>query len=310
MTDASGNTDTIDPELKAAAQFTDALDRVAFEPGMMIGASALSTEQAYHLRRLSRFQRWLVGPGTVFGMRVDAIGSKADPADVLLQVTPGYGIDSLGREVQINQTWAISLRDWITANKSDSSVTSALQAGNLLLRVTIRARACPHLLQPVAAEMFDTGLDPVAPARIGDSFLLELLAEKDPKNNPMKDVSASPFDLWSPPVAPTPLVSDPQPQPSAREQAMIDAADASSKDTLKLQKWLLSRTLPPFDDSPGTSAALEEAARLLLASVHVTLADLNAPPTLAGILVNNLVRPFVRPHVLLAAFQPPLPQGA
>ena len=60
-------------ELATDAQFTDMLERVLFQPGILLGAEALSAEQTYHLRRLTRHHRWLIGPGTVFGMRVDVM---------------------------------------------------------------------------------------------------------------------------------------------------------------------------------------------------------------------------------------------
>ena len=69
MSDADNAVD--EAELAADAQFTDTLQRISFEPGILLGSDALTTEQAYHVRRLNRHQRWLTGPGTVFGLRVD-----------------------------------------------------------------------------------------------------------------------------------------------------------------------------------------------------------------------------------------------
>ena len=56
---------------------------------------------------------------------------------------------------------------------------------------------------------------------------------------------------------------------------------------------------------PAPPPGYEEASRLLLASVHVTLASLTTRPTTAATAVNNLVRPFVRPNALLAAMSLP-----
>lgn len=56
---------------------------------------------------------------------------------------------------------------------------------------------------------------------------------------------------------------------------------------------------------PAPTRRTEESSRLLLASVHVTLASLTTPPTTAGTAVNNLVRPFVRANALLAALSLP-----
>jgi hypothetical protein len=282
--------------LAADAQFADMLQRVSFQPGIMLGAEALTAEQSYHLRRLTRHQRWLVGPGTVFGLRVDAVTPPEDPADVRLTVSPGYAIDGLGREVLVGETYALSLRDWLAAENASPDVAGNYLGGTLFLRVTVRARASAQSLQPVVAELFDAGLDPVVAARIGDAVLLEVTGDA----RQTADAPARPLDWWTPGRA-TPAAADLPGPVTAREQATIGAANPGLAGTLKLQAWLLAQPLPAFDDSPGAGAGHAEAARLLLASVHVTLATPTTAPTLAGTAVNNLVRPFVSPNVLLAA---------
>jgi len=296
-------TATVDQsELATDAQFTDMLERVSFQPGILLGADALSAEQTYHLRRLTRHHRWLIGPGTVFGIRVDVMNPAPpdDPTDVRLTVAPGYAIDGLGREVLINEAYAISLRDWLAA--SGSSVAANLISGTLFLRVTVRARAAPQGLQPVTSELFDAGLDPVVTSRVGDGFLLEVTGDAKPQRG---DTPARPLDTWAPLQA-TPAAGDVPGTLTAREQATLGGiADAGLHNAMALQAWLLRQPLPPFDDSPGAEAGYLEASRLLLASVHVSLASLTATPTIAGTAVNNLVRPFVRPNALLAALSLP-----
>jgi hypothetical protein len=291
-------TATVDQtELATDARFTDMLERVSFEPGILLGAEALSAEQTYHLRRLTRHQRWLIGPGTVFGLRVDVMSPAPpdDPTDVRLTVAPGYAIDGLGREVLLNEAYAISLRDWLAA--SGSSVASNLIGGTLFLRVTARARAAPQGLQPIVSELFDAGLDPVVTSRVGDSFLLEVTGDA----KQLGDIVARPLDAWAPLNA-TPAAGDVPGTLTAREQATLSGiADAGLHNAMALQAWLLHQPLPPFDDSPGAESGYLEASRLLLASVHVSLASTTATPTIAGTAVNNLVRPFVRPNALLAA---------
>ena len=368
MSDA---TTTVDQdELAIDAQFQDSLERVSFQPGILLGSEALNAEQAYHLRRLTRHQRWLIGPGTVFGLRVDTTlplaalawaggtvtattaalhgftiggtaqvtivgatpagyngtftcrittatqftyplaanpgaatqpGSYADATDVRLTVSPGYAIDGLGREVLVNEGYAISLRDWLAAENASPDVAGNFVDRTLFLRVTVRSRAAPQSLQPVVSELFDAGLDPVVPARIADSFLLEVSGDV----RQMGDTPARPLDTWSPDRT-TPAAADVPGLVTAREQTTLTGiADAGAANALRLQSWLLRRTLPPFDDSPGSDAEYEEASRLLLASVHVTLDSLTTPPTTAGTAVNNLVRPFVRANALLAALSLP-----
>ena len=296
------DTTTVDQsELASDAQFNDMLERVSFQPGILLGAEALGAEQAYHVRRLTRHQRWLVGVGTVFGLRVDAITPATDATDVRLTVQPGYAIDGLGREVLVNEPYAISLRDWLAAENSTPEVQDNFVGGTLFLRVTVRARASSQSFQPVVAELFDAGLDPVVAARTGDSFLLEISGDV----RRIGDAPARPLDSWSPDHT-TPTAADLPGTVTPREQATLAGlSDPVAVNALRMQAWLLRRSLPPFDDSPGAAAGYEEASRLLLASVHVTLAAPTTAPTLAGTAVNNLVRPFVRSNALLAPLSLP-----
>ncbi len=299
MSDA---TTTVDQdELASDAQFNDTLERVSFQPGILLGSEALTAEQAYHLRRLTRHQRWLIGPGTVFGLRVDGVTPADDPTDVRLTVGPGYAIDGLGREVLVNEGYAISLRDWLAAENASPDVAGNFVGGTLFLRVTVRSRATPQALQPVVSELFDAGLDPVVAARVADSFLLEVTGDA----RQMGDAPARPLDSWSPDHT-TPAAADVPGTVTTREQATLSGvADAGLANALRLQSWLLRRTFPAFDDSPGAAPGYEEASRLLLASVHVTLASLTTRPTTTATAVNNLVRPFVRANALLAAMSLP-----
>jgi hypothetical protein len=285
------------------ARLDDMLERVSFQPGVMLGSEALTAEQEYNLRRLTRHQRWLTGPGTLFGLRVDAAAPPlaGGGTDLTLNVSPGYAIDGLGREVVVSETYSLSLIDWLAAQNAAGTLAGFYNSGVLYLRVTIRAQPCPTGLQPVVAELFDSGLDPVVPARVGDAFLLEVLGDA----NQIQDTPPRPLDTWSPDHT-TPATTDLPGSVSSRETATLAAiTDPAAHAAMNLQAWLLRRTLPPFDDSPGTDAVRTEAARLLLASVHVALATLTTTPALADTQVNNLVRPFVRPNVLLAPLSLP-----
>jgi hypothetical protein len=302
MSDADNAVDVA--ELAADAQFTDTLQRVSFEPGILLGSDALTTEQAYHVRRLNRHQRWLIGPGTVFGLRVDvqppAAGVTSDP--VQITVGPGYAIDGLGREVMVGGQYAISLRDWLTVQNPPSS------SGVFHLRVTVRAQASPNQLQPVVAELFDAGLDPVVPKCVADSFALEISVDPNTADQ-TADAWDSPIGAWAPPpVSPPPVPAPPGAAPaptipSAREAAMLAAAQSNPAllKVLNQQSWLLGRQFPPYDESPGAQDRFAEASRLLLARLQVTATP---PVTSASVAVNNLVRPFV-PNLLLSALALP-----
>jgi hypothetical protein len=342
MSDAANTVD--EAELATDALFTDTLQRVSFQPGILLGSDALTTEQAYHVRRLNRILRWLNGPGTVFGLRVDvqslAAGATGDP--VRINVGPGYAIDGLGREVMVGQSYSISLRDWLIAQNGVSTALSQYYVNNVLyLRLTVRAQTLESQLQPVVAELFDAGLDPVVAARIDDGFALEISGDPNMTGEHAPDARASQIVDWSPdhaappaagpttatptptpastpapvptptPTPPPILPSAPTPTPApvtltARERAMLAAASSNGAilQALNLQSWLLMRPFPTYDDSPGAQDRFAEASRLLLASIQVTLASQSAAPSSASVAINNLVRPFV-PNILLSALALP-----
>jgi hypothetical protein len=219
MSDAANALDVA--ELATDALFTDTLQRVSFQPGILLGSDALTTEQADHVRRLNRILRWLNGPGTVFGLRVDvqspAAGATGD--SVRINVGPGYAIDGLGREVMVGQSYSISLRDWLIAQNGVSTALSQYYVNNVLyLRLTVRAQTLESQLQPVVAELFDAGLDPVVAARIDDGFALEISGDPNMTGEHTPDARASQIVDWSPdhtaPPAAGPTTATPTPTPT------------------------------------------------------------------------------------------------
>jgi hypothetical protein len=298
MTDDAASIDQ--DTLAADAQFDSALQRVNFQPGILLGAEALNAEQNFNLRRLTRAQRWLTGPGAVFGLYVAVSVPTEDASDLRLSIQPGYAIDGLGREIVVGQAYAISLRDWLADPPTD--LTQFYAGGVLALRITARGQSQALGLQPVVSNPFDAGLDPVVAARVNAGFALELLGDPAPVG---ADAPARPLAAWAPGGA-IPAANDVPGAISAREQAMLNALPADQAAFLKIQAWMMMKLAPPaYDDSPGAEEAYAESARLLLASVHITLASLATPPTLAGTAVNNLVRPFIRPNALLNALSLP-----
>jgi hypothetical protein len=297
----SQSADLDSQDVRRDADFFAMLERVSFQAGVMVGAEALDTEQAYHRRRLNRHQRFLAGSGTVFGLAV-GIASAPRPGgatDITLSVAQGYAIDGLGREVLVPETYSISLTDWLAARNRDdpAGLASALANNTLFLTVTVRGQALATGLTPTAAPVFDAGVDPVVASRVGDSFLLELRADA----TKVADAVAGPFGAWTQDRRP-PVAGDvPGPLTPRETQFLAGIADVPTRNVMALHAWLMHRTLPAWPDAPGVEAVLDAAARVVLASVHVATTDVPQPPVLANVTVNNLVRPFVRPNALLAA---------
>lgn len=304
MSGTTRDTDLDRSTLTADGDQSGLLERVSFTPGVMLGAEALAAEQDYHRRRLNRQQRWLAGSGTVFGLAVKAAGKPRSDGtmDVTLSVAEGYAIDGFGRELVVGETYMISLVDWLAAQRATApaSLESAFAGGTLFLLVTARARAAPRGLTPTLVPVFDAAIDPVVPSRIGDSFLLELLPDRQRR----VDAAPGPFSAWTIDRG-TPAKADIPGPLSQRETDLIAAAaDAGAQAALKLQAWLLQRGFPN-QTTDRTAEELADAARIVLCSVHVTLPAPDAVPTPANVSVNNLVRPFVRPNALLAPLPPP-----
>ena len=92
----SDNVTLIDAGLAKDAKFKDALERVCYQPGMLLGLKATQTEQSYHRRHLNRHDYWLHGSGTVIGLRVTAKTQISEPdkqPHVKLHISPGIGVD-------------------------------------------------------------------------------------------------------------------------------------------------------------------------------------------------------------------------
>jgi hypothetical protein len=274
--------------LEQDAELDEPLRRVAYEAGMLLGLEATRQEQAYHRRRLTRHQYWLHGAGTLAGMAVGletvAGATPEEPARVRVIVGPGIGIDNLGREVLVHESYCIDLGDWLEARGADGLREGYDDAADLLwLKVTVRYEECPVAAQPVLARKLNLGTDPVQPSRTSDGVLLEL----NPELPPAADTRYRPWGVHPP-------LGDAMPALTAAEQVLIDAASGAEAEQLRLHARLLHAL-----DVSGVGAAIpedrrEEHARLLLARISLAVTDIDAISVdPAQISVNNLVRPFL-----------------
>jgi hypothetical protein len=294
------DTAAADASLVPDARFEEPLRRVSYGAGMLLGLEATRAEQAYHRRRHTRHAYWLHGSGTVAGLRVDLQGDApaddATPAKVRLVVTPGVGVDGLGREVSLAEPYCLDLRAWVDAQYgADGSAPAwkellrdGLDEANALLwlAVTMRYRDVPSGLQPALAVDLNAGTDPVAPARMQDGVLLELVAERAPpgRERPfpahlaLGDLAAVKGRL----------------QPDERRR--LDAAGGGARRQLELGARLLFALGEGGDGlAPRAAAAASPAAvaRTLLARVTVPLVDGRPLVNRRRVGVDNLARPFL-----------------
>ena len=286
--------DTLDDfsTLEQDASLSEPLRRVAYEAGMMLGLEATRDEQAYHRRRLTRHQYWLQGYGTLAGMRVSmAPPSHANATDgltVRLLVSPGIGIDGLGREVLIHEPYCINLGDWLAAQSESHLREGYSDADNLLwLKICVRQKDCPVAMQPVLARKLNISTDAVQASRTADSVRLELIPELPPPAG---------TDAYQPWACHQALAAAP-PTLSTAEQALLDQLqidNAAAGAQLELHARLLHALDGSGVNTRQLNDELEDGARLLLARISISTADVNAilvNPQLISI--NNLVRPFL-----------------
>jgi len=290
-----------DQSLLPDSAFEEALGRVCYQAGMLLGLEATRAEQDYHRRRLTRHAYWLHGSGTVCGLRVyakgDDPGNEDDQVLVRLFVTGGIGVDGLGREVTVGEPHCIDLTAWLTAQLGDEELWGALirdgydgTDNTLWLKVTMRYQDCPSGLQPVLATDVNAGTDPVKPSRIRDSVLLELVPERPADGA----AGAHPFASHNALPDLDELKAN---KLGGLEKKHLQDASGAALEQLELGAQLLfaltedSHALEPRDKG---GAAAAELARTLLARVSIRLAagrKLIVNPR--RIEVDNLARPFV-----------------
>lgn len=282
--------------------FDSPLRRVSFQAGMLLGVEATQSEQDYHRRRLVRHQYWFHGYGTLLGMAVTAEGddSKENEQDknLSIHVSPGIGIDGLGREVMIHEPYCINLSDWLATQTAE-----ALAAGvdndadnDLRLIISVRYQDCASGLQPTMATRLNDSTDPVSPSRIGDSILLEIEASR---------VEA----LTQPWLAhELPLNASQDSKFSDAENTALNLLPANEKILLTQQARLVYALTKDAEaqKQPDLSSAkaAEEVARIPLAELRVSnvddLGNTAEKIFLKNIHINNLIRPFIHSNAQIA----------
>jgi hypothetical protein len=294
-----------DQSLISDGKFEEPLKRVVFEPGMLLGVEATTSEQDYHRRRLVRHQYWLHGYGTVSGLVVGLDAEVPDTADqhilTKLIVSPGVGIDGLGREISSHEPYCINLQDWLEANSDQDRIWQVANGGfdgsdnSLWLKVTFRYQEQPSGLQPVMAAEINAGTDPVQPSRLKDCLLLELTAEK-----PLFDDPA--FAPWGPPAYLDPLqAGHAHGRASDTPAAVLNSVEQGYLSQFATSDGLLTMNAAMLHALGTGKNALDvadrqeaEFARTLLARIRIQLdADRKVVSNPLRMQINNLLRPFV-----------------
>lgn len=282
--------------------FDSPLRRVSFQAGMLLGVEATQSEQDYHRRRLIRHQYWFHGYGTLLGMAVTLEGDESkneeEDKNLSVHVSPGIGIDGLGREVMIHEPYCINLSDWISA-QDEAALAPGVDRDDdqdLRLIISVRYQDCASGLQPTMATRLKDSTDPVSPSRIGDSILLEIVASRAE-------------DLSQPWLAHELSLNDSQDSKFTTAEVNVLNALSESEKILQTQQARLVYALTKDGDAqtqPDLSSAkeAEDAARIPLAELRISnVNDLGQPDNkifLNNIHVNNLIRPFIHSNAQIA----------
>lgn len=296
MSNALPDSAELDIGMQHDGEMHTPLKRVNFEPGMLLGVDATRDEQAYHRRRLNRHRYWLHGAGTVVGLavglRADGLGDPESDQAVYLDISPGVGIDGLGREVLCHEPYCLDLRAWLLAQWEGEEAPAILadgldeDANQLVLQVTMRYASCPSGLQPVMARKVNAGTDPVAASRQQDSVQFDLIAGAAPA----RPDSPWPWGGHKPPSA-----DDSQHlRPSDTEIEMIDGLSGAERAEAELASHLIYAMRHNSDALNLVNQGPEAVARTLLAEVRIRLNEERRPMIQAqNIRINNLVRPII-----------------
>lgn len=249
-------------------------ERVNYAEGVLLSAQDFLDEQTYHRGRLAKALKHLIGFGTLAGLRVTPPADK--DAELELRVEPGLAVDRFGRLVEVGDPQCIRLARWFAA-QGTPQLRAALHrngaAADVVVDVFLSATACARGKTPALATGPFDALDAVVPARLADTFQLQLAPRLEPAPIP------APKNFW--------------PAPGAGHDVLLEAV---------LSGWepapaAAEETLPALQEHVAgidTSAAL--LARVAIPVSLAADAPSDARPVLdmtRPVTVDNSLRPFI-----------------
>lgn len=207
--------------------------------GMLLGVEDFRAEQGFHVGRLRRHQRLLHGAGVVVGFAVEF-----DAESFEIRVDPGYGIDLLGRDLQLEVTQCISLPLWWEKHARDEAFDDIANPKDASLDLDVVAcystcldRPVPAIAEPCAGDASD-----IAHSRLCETVTLSLVRHKEEDTTPAASSRYHLLRMWL-----------------GLESPAIDAEGKPLAD----DQWLIGRfvamvALPAAEQGPARSALLRE----------------------------------------------------
>lgn len=256
-------------------------DRVYYANGALLDQEDFTAEQIYHRGRMGRALAYLHGHGTVAGLEADI--QQQDEENVLM-ISAGLALDRLGRQIELPRAACLRIDRWFQSQLDDEKgrdrLAKSFRTGSggspdgVVVDVFVKFEVCERGKQPAFATGNFDALDAVAPSRLRDSYLLELVIREE-ETLPVPSFPGFPDLSGLTPEQIRTRVIEYKLQEAWRESTAWQGAD----DTLKhLEEHVTSQD--------GTEVLL---ARLLIPATSPPLRrDLNVP-----IDVDNSLRRFV-----------------
>ena len=177
---------TIDP-----LEQDPAAERLNYAIGQMLDAGDLRDEQTYHRARLARLAKYLLGHGTLAGLRVT--GPDGEDAELHLTVQPGVALDRYGRLVEISSPQCIRLARWFD-DRGDAELNAASHSeprvpkdDMIVADLFLSAHSCGAAKTPAFATGPFDALDAVVSSRLAERGSLELVLRQEGGPDPIPE---------------------------------------------------------------------------------------------------------------------------
>ena len=160
-----------------------AAERLNYSIGQMLDATDLRDEQTYHRARLARLAKYLLGHGTLAGLRV--VAPDADDPEAHLTLEPGVALDRYGRLVEISSPQCIRLARWFD-DRGDAELNAASHSeprvpkdDMVVADLFLSAHSCGAAKTPAFATGPFDALDAVVSSRLAERGSLELVLRQE-----------------------------------------------------------------------------------------------------------------------------------
>ena len=158
-------------------------ERVNYATGVLLQAEDFRDEQTYHRGRLATALSYLLGHGTLAGLR--AVPPASEDNELQLMVEAGLAIDRFGRLIEVAEPWSIRLARWFAAQDTTALRAAVHRAAGEPIPVGVVADLflsladCGRGKTPSFAQGPFDALDALVPARLAEEPSFELVLRSE-----------------------------------------------------------------------------------------------------------------------------------